>query len=165
MFTDKMKKKAQMEIMGLAIIIILVSLAMLFIVQFVILRQPTDIKEKFTHKQLAKNTINTMLSTTSNCKFISIEDLLIDCAEGGFIQCPGGNSCTHSSSIIQEVLDNTLDKWNKKYYLTIKADNEDIKGLPSFGEQPCPGEKTSSAPCCFLPTQIGTMNINLDICG
>jgi hypothetical protein len=160
-------KKAQMEIMGLAIIVILVALAMLFVVQFIVLRQPSEIKKTFTHKEMAANTVNTLLSTTTNCRQLSISQLVQDCAEGGYLICPddpnnpNSNSCTYSRDIIQQILAATLDEWNKDYYLTINVKNENV--LNPFGQQ-CPGEKISSSPCCILPTGAGPMVINLDIC-
>ena len=153
--------KGQMEIMGLVIIIILISLAILFVLQFIILRPQSDLRESFTHKEIAANTVNSMLDTTTDCRDMALSQLLIDCTEGGYIQCPTGNSCNHASNIINTILEGTLDQWNKEYSLTIKAENQDV--LTPFGNQ-CIGEKTSSAPCCILPTAAGPIQINLDIC-
>ena len=175
-----MKNKSQMEIMGLAIIIILVALAMLFVVQFVVLRQPSDIRKTFTHKELASNTVNTLLSTTTDCRELPVSQLLKDCIEGPFIDCDppcifdaeantmtcpkesGLTSCDHAEMLTQQILENTLEEWNKDYYLTIKTEN--INVIPAFGSA-CPGEKITSSPCCILPTGAGPMIVNLDICG
>ena len=63
------KRKSQMEIMGLAIIILLLTLAMIFVVRFVILKGPSDIKKGFTQTELASNMVNTFLKSTSrNCR-------------------------------------------------------------------------------------------------
>ena len=166
---SKNSKKAQMEIMGLAIIIILVALAMLFVVQFVILKPQPDIKKAFTHKELAVNTVNTLLATTTECRDLSLSQLLKDCAEGGVIQCTGGSlSCEYARSIIEEILTDTLDVWNKDYYLTVtvQEQQQDQDVIPPLGE-PCPItiEKITSSPCCILPTGAGPMRMNLDICG
>jgi hypothetical protein len=162
-YIDKMrKKKAQMEIMGLAMIIILLALAMLFVVRFVVLRPPEDIKKTFTYETLAQNTLNTMLLTTTECGDRPVLRLLIDCAEGGFIQCPQStNSCTYSQDVIEEIITHTLEEWNKDYYLTIKIGDDDI--LLPFGS-PCPGESTTSHPCCVLPTGYGQLITTLEIC-
>ena len=74
------KRRAQMEIMGLVIIIILIAIGMLFGVQF-LLKKPTarptaSVKESI----LAANFLNAMLSTTTDCYDRSMRDLLQDCA-------------------------------------------------------------------------------------
>ena len=168
MKTKTMKtKKSQMEIMGLAMIIILISLAMLFVVS-ILLKPSSDIKKTFTHKELASNTVNTLLPTTTGCKDgLSVSDLLIDCAESGVICCSSNeqgdcikNSCDYAEEVIGEILTNTLDVWKKEYELTIpRLDNM------KFGTSSCSGEKITSAPCCILPTDFGPMKITLDICG
>ena len=45
MFTNN-NKKGQLEVMGLAVIMILISLAMLFVLQFIITDEGTDIKKE-----------------------------------------------------------------------------------------------------------------------
>ena len=161
----KISKKAQMEIMGLAIIIILIALAMLFIVS-VVSKPSEDIKKTFTNKQLASNTVNTLLSTTTGCRDgLSVSQLLQDCAEGGIICCLYSNnnqcienSCVHAEKVIDEILTNTLNVWNKQFELKLPRINR------KFGTS-CPGEKITSSPCCILPTDLGPMKITLDICG
>ena len=110
------KSKSQMEIMGLAIIVILAALAMIFVIQFIVVKQPTDIKKAFTHKELAANTVNTLLSTTTDCKELSIAQLLEDCAEGALVSCPGGDSCAYAEQVIDGILEETLVEWNKEFY-------------------------------------------------
>ncbi|MEE9525084.1 MAG: hypothetical protein V3V78_00575 [Candidatus Woesearchaeota archaeon] len=155
----KYKKTAQMEIMGLAIIVILLSLAILFTIQFIILKEPSETKQSFTSKQLAANTASTLLTTTTGCSDQPISALLIDCAESSLEQCSGMNHCTYVKQEIQEILNSTLDKWNRKYYLTVNTDTTQI----AIGEE-CSGEKTTSQPCCILPTKYKPVKINLDIC-
>ena len=49
-------KKSQMEIMGLVVIVVLVTVAMLVAVQFIVIREPSELKKAYTHSQLAINT-------------------------------------------------------------------------------------------------------------
>lgn len=153
-----------MEIMGLAIIIILISLAMLFVIRFIAIKEPGELKKTYTHKELAANIANTILMTTAkDCKGQDMTSLIQDCANNhplGLIECDDGTtrSCDYIDTVIQEILDKTLESWNKEYYLTIKSAGIDIS---KFGA-PCPGAKTSSSPCCPIP--IGIV-VNLDICG
>jgi hypothetical protein len=75
-----MKKKSQTEIMGLAIIIILIIVGATFVIRFIISKEPADYKKDFTHAELAINMINTFLETTSeSCKKLSMTELLQDC--------------------------------------------------------------------------------------
>ena len=68
-----------------------------------------DVKKEFTHKELAANTVNALLSTTTDCKEHPISSLLTDCAEGndygGFIECEDGStSCTYAEETIDKFL-------------------------------------------------------------
>ena len=47
-----MKRKSQMEIMGLVIIIVLLMIGMLFVVKFTILDKPKTVKKSFAEKKL-----------------------------------------------------------------------------------------------------------------
>jgi hypothetical protein len=155
-------KKAQTEIMGLVIIVVLVSLAMLFVVQFVVLKEPSTLKKTYTHKQLAANTLNTLVRTTTMCKGQEINQLLRDCAayssSGGIILCENGQgSCEFVRNAIYEILHNTLDAWNKEY--AFYASIADI----GFSNGNCTGERqTKINP---IPTDAGVMTLRLDICG
>tara|TARA_B100000315_G_C14425095_1_gene517425 strand:- start:7 stop:633 length:627 start_codon:yes stop_codon:yes gene_type:complete len=75
-----MKRRAQTEIMGLAIVIILIVIGMTFVIRFIIAEEPVDYKKDFTHSELATNMLNTFLETTSKgCKQLSMTELLQNC--------------------------------------------------------------------------------------
>ena len=59
MFMDKMKKnkKSQAEIIGLVIIVLLIVMGLLFVVKFVVLKEPSDIKEEFVHSEDRKSVV------------------------------------------------------------------------------------------------------------
>ena len=152
------KKKAQMEIMGLAIIVVLVALAMLFVVRFVVLKSPTEIKKTFTYTQLSANTLNTLLKTTTGCKGQDVTQLLQDCAASENIICEDGNSsCYFVNKTINGILEQTLVKWNKEF--VFNATLTDI----SFVKGSCLGERQSKL--YPIPTDAGVMIVRLDICG
>jgi len=157
-------KRSQVEIMGLAIIIILITLALIFVVRFVLSRKPADIKEEYTQAQLASNMINTLLRTTAKeCSSSSFTELFQDCADAypdGTIDCDTGEkSCSYLESKIGDIFDNTLRKWRKDYYFKAVAGTNT---LVSDGNV-CPGAKTHKE--FPIPSSATTINIKLDICG
>lgn len=160
-----MAKKSQMEIMGLVIIVILVALAMLFVIQFIFLQETSDVKKTYTHTQLAANMLNSITKTTSkSCKSQDLTKLLQDCAayrsQGGLIVCDDGSkSCGYVENAIGEILDDTLNTWNKAYNLT--ADAAQI----SFAEGSCRGERQTEIYPIPVPELSTPMILRLDICG
>ncbi len=140
-FFDKRKGnlRGQMEIMGLVVIVILISLGMLFMVKFAIDDDPA--KKIFTRKGLAYSTVSAVMKNTiedSTCfapgittRPIAIgSELFDDCslyiankpddaAESGagfsLYQCQGEHSCRFLRDHITLNLQNTLGTWNKKY--------------------------------------------------
>jgi hypothetical protein len=163
-------KKAQMEILGLAIVVVLIVLASLFVVRFVLLKEPDDFRGDFVQSQTASNMINTFLKTTAvDCSKISMTELLQDCARGEGIcclNCYDGDtlndvySCQFVQDAAAEVFSETLDVWKMKYYFLAYDDqtNPEIE----LGSA-CKGAKKSKT--FPLPIDGGTMFVKLDICG
>ena len=153
-------RKSQMEIMGLAIVVILITLIMLFVVRFVVLRQPAEYKKEFTQTELASNIINTLLKTNApDCSDLTFTELFQDCAEGQSVSCNSDvpNSCSYIEAKTNYILDNTLKKWNIGYEFNAFTSTENIFQLGS-----CPGEKKSKR--YPIPTSMLTLYITLDIC-
>jgi hypothetical protein len=113
-----MNRRAQVEIMGLIIIIILVAVAMIFVLQFTILRKPETLKE-YSHSAIGNNMLTSLLQTTTGCHGLTVTDLFKDCAKTGWpgeIQCPDSlKSCAYLNETIDFLFTNTLDKWGRSY--------------------------------------------------
>ncbi len=132
------KVRGQMEIMGLVVIVILVSLGMLFMVKFAL--DDTHDKKIFTRKGLAYSTVSAVMKETvsdqscfadgiprlvaigselfDDCSlYFGNYDTLNDRSDQGFslYQCGGLHSCAFLKDHISERLESTLGKWNKKY--------------------------------------------------
>ncbi len=155
-------KRSQMEIMGLAIIIILISLGLLFAVQWMLKAPPTKPVQRAKESVLAANFLNTMLGTTTDCNKRTIRELLQDCAlTGGVTKCDGQTSCTYVRSIIQKLFDETFKKWNMPYHIAMTGATP-IEQL-DFGTKPCPGEREQKTHP--LPVRPGfEITITLEIC-
>ncbi len=153
-------KKAQMEIMGLAIIFILVIFGVLFAVRFVITKPDTDIRMGFQESMLAANMLTAIRGTTTDCKDATIEQLLQDCASTKTIVCNGKGSCSTASDAIGEIMKETLEKWKKAYNFSITGMAEVSK--ITFGQGDCSGEK--EVKMHPIPTRAGTITIRLELC-
>ncbi len=155
-----MASKAQMEILGLAIVVILIALAMLFAVQFFLLKpvsEPTKtVKESF----LAANFLNSCLGTSTKCFDRNIKELLQNCALGGSLNCPGNiNSCLYSRQEIEKMLDSSLGLWKKSYFFNIDG----LAGGFSIGDA-CKGEKEYEEHPVVVRPGFDIL-LSLEICG
>ena len=151
-----------MEIIGLAIVIILITLAMIFVVRFVVIKKPAEFKKAFTQTELASNMVNTFLKTTSrDCNGLSMTELLQDCAQSQAIYCENGMvSCRYVNETASLVFADTLESWNIGY--EFKAYLEEQNPILGQGKA-CIGEKKSKL--FPIPTAARTLYVKLDICG
>ncbi len=133
-------KKGQMEVVGLVIIVILITLGLLFLAQFALKDKPE--KKIFTRKGLAYSTISAVMRTTVPAGTCMNEagqpvgdplslgkDILEACTQvqlaGGRYQCQGQNSCEFFRETTNQLLQGTLGAWNKRY---------DFSAVVLFGE-------------------------------
>ncbi|MFW5746215.1 MAG: hypothetical protein ACOCWQ_01550 [Nanoarchaeota archaeon] len=160
---DRMGKKGQTEMLGFAMVILLVSVGMLFVISFIVLRAPSDIKRVFTDKQLAVNMNDALLSATTSCNGMSFEDLITDCAENGDVVCPGGlDSCMFVQTELQHVFGQTLEVWGKSYRYQVYLQNTPEEPLVKLQQGTC--NKELEPGIFYLPTDRGTIFVRLDIC-
>lgn len=133
-----MNRKAQMEMIGIVVIVILVTLGMLFMAQFAFKEDKT--KKVFTAQGLAASTLGALFKTTvtdPDCvqEFGAAalpqigEELLEDCAlnyetskDNGYslYTCGGVHTCKFLENRTTSLLVDTLGKWGKKYQFSAK---------------------------------------------
>lgn len=121
------QKKGQIEIVGLVMIVILVTLGLLFLVTFSL--KPKE-KSLETTELLISSTMAALMQTEVYCNYsseegssvlyLSIEkELLEDCAvnhEGGYKYfCDNQPSCTFLNKTIRNLLNKTLGTWHWSY--------------------------------------------------
>jgi len=155
-------KKSQMEIMGLAVIIILLALGMLFVVRFLILEEPNQIKKSFTQTELASNLVNSMLKTSSGCLGMTVNELLEDCAVSQVPQiCESGdNTCKFVNFSLNLIFYETLVKYGNISFNFVSYLNKDIVVQISNGD--CSGER--EAKHSYIQTDKGILTARLEIC-
>jgi len=125
-------KKAQMEIMGLAIIVVLLSVGMLFAVSYMVRRPQSDIKKTYTYSETASNLLGAVLKTSSDCSQTTFSELFYDCGRGGILRCTEDqNSCEYLEENMQKILDATLKniKYEFKADVTLTAGESESKIL------------------------------------
>lgn len=157
-----MNRNAQMEIMGLVVIVVMLTLSMFFVISFQAQVPEKKIKQTFDNDQLASNFILAFLKTSAGCRNYDMQDLIQDCATEEKIRCGGFNSCEKVNTTVKYLLEETLAKWGKDYKFTIEGTNEPIE----FGVDCGPGipRKLSLQPITLYP-YTKTAKIKLVMCG
>jgi len=156
-------KKAQVEIMGLAIIVVLIVLGMIFVLKFRIADEPIQYKEQFTQAKLASNTVASLLRVTSNCNGLSMTQLLQNCSQNpadSQVICFGESSCSFFEDASRQIFSETLEKWNVDYEFTVF--NKDDNPFISLGRTCLSDKKSKLFP---IPTENEIVFVKMDICG
>ncbi|MBU0459514.1 MAG: hypothetical protein KKH52_00490 [Nanoarchaeota archaeon] len=179
-----MNRKAQMELIGLVVIVILITLGILFMAQFALKEKPT--KKIFTRKGLATSTMSAIMKTTvgpeegcllsGNYQLQLQEKILEDCAlsppDSAYAptyQCRGLHSCEFFRTFVEERLNQTLGEWNKRYefksYLLEGESPQDLFDPIISKRGKCPKTKDRDTSSPFpLSTRAGLVESILYIC-
>jgi len=180
---QKKSRKGQMEIIGLVVIVILITLGLLFLTQFA-LKDGSDYNKKvFTQKGLAKSTANSLMKITitepdclsqegSTVNLRLDRDLLRDCAMhyptslDSRYYCQQQHSCDFLEAFISEMLEQTLGTWGKRYEFTAQLNGYgQIDTLISINAGTCNNrEKDSSGKIPLRAEEIGLVESELIIC-
>ncbi|MEM4259656.1 MAG: hypothetical protein QXG00_00310 [Candidatus Woesearchaeota archaeon] len=139
-------KKSQIEIMGLAIIVVLVAIGtyLFFTLSSHI---PKHTPKNYIDDKLAQSYLLALLDTQIDCGGIpySIQEFIVDCNKEKRIICNGFTSCQQINKTIELILNKTFLVWNTKYRINIenphytysyKCNRTSIQGITS--NQPIP---------------------------
>ncbi len=161
----KKNKKSQAEIVGLVIIVLLITIGFLFVVKFIIMKEEPDTKKSFVHSELASNTLNVLLKTTTNCEGSDVTELFQDCASPvSRIECDGDSSCDKVNEVVESILSETLDEWNNKYEFKAEISGSDELLIPTYGG--CDRNLDKESSTYYILIDGGrTLYVTLDICG
>ena len=182
-------QKAQTELIGLVMVVMLISVSMLFIIRFVPVNQQSGVKESYEQSQISSNMISSILETTVRCEQqdinIRMADLFKNCAlfenyncipdnaespqqDNWFEVCmehePGPDSCTLLNCTMKLIFKNSIEEWGRKYQFTAYALN-DLSGrgpITNISNSECLYDKESEI--YPLPLNPGTLILRLDIC-
>lgn len=145
-------KKGQIEVIGLAVIVILIIVGGLFFVRLYIMKPSSQSKD------IESTTVNNLLSAllkTTICENNDVFEGIKSCYEKTLV-C-NQEACKFTQDKVKEILNLTLTQYD--YKLEIKADNEIISGF-SLGS--C---KTGIAAAPYsIPSKGVSYDISFKIC-
>ena len=165
------KKRSQAEILGLAVVFILIVVGILFYIKYSAKEADTS-KQEFLESNMASNMLNSVLKTTTQCKDATVNDLVQDCAYARAITCTAfsceygtctatSDSCTYLSDFIKNAFNRTFDAWGEIHYYFSISNNAGVNLISPAGIV-CSGEK--EAEISYIPTRAGTYTVELSIC-
>jgi hypothetical protein len=117
------KKSAQLEMIGLVIIVIIVITALLIFAVYKISHPVKNLQKTYVNNEIATNLLISMMWTdVEECPVYKLKDLVIDCAKPvPSKRCGDRPACEMANKTIAEILDNTLVKWEMSYNLSIDS--------------------------------------------
>jgi len=178
-------KKAQAEIIGITIVMVLIMVGIIFVIRFVVLPDNSTIKQSFDRNQFAANFIDVTLKTSTNCRGFEMTELVQHCFESGGSQglspndfcpsdpliCPGGcSSCDFLNTTFELILNNSLQKLPQFGYDIRMCEwdsfsnncTQDIIG--SFSQNSCFLKRNYDSKQQGIPTDVGLRVIQMNIC-
>jgi len=171
------KKRSQMEIMGLTVVIILIAVAMLFVVGKMVNRPQSETIKSYLDQEIAANMLNSLLKTSTEdaCRGADFTELFQDCASNypGYIRCKPNNepSCQYLENMINNtILKNTTTKWKIPHRILAWVEGQEDSPILDLIYQDCTPEQIGylyegiEAKLAPIPTDVGTLNIEFDIC-
>ncbi len=177
MWKKDWKKRSQAEILGLAIVFVIIGVGLLFYMKYSG-SQSSAVKQSFVESNTASNMLNSLLKTTTKCKDATVNDLVQDCAYAKAINCMSfgtesdnpvpqttSDSCTYLYDFIKSAFDKTFKEWgDMNYEFSIYSQNGALTSsfpLRSNADV-CEGEKQTET--SYVPTRAGTYTVELSIC-
>ncbi|MBW2979889.1 hypothetical protein KY360_00550 [Candidatus Woesearchaeota archaeon] len=172
-----MKKKAQMELMGIAIVVLIVSMIMVFVLSSVSRRKPEEHRERYAESELATNVVKTLLyATAPDCYDMTFNELIQNCVENFAspsqrVQCEdyyARDSCYYVLGETGDILSTTLGKWQVDYEFRVVWGNMNRFGTTSptnLSVGGCPADSISQRTRPYtVTTGAGVANIMLYVC-
>jgi len=158
---NKKNKKSQMEVLGLVVIVLLISVALIFFITVSLKAKPSTTKVTFENKLLSTAMINVILGTTTSaaCGYGEMRTAIIDMFEENNFCVP--NSTSYVEERISEIFSKTLDEWQKDYVFLIYEEGREYSPLINITKAEKPLNVEASI--YTLPSKGRNIMIRLDI--
>jgi hypothetical protein len=115
-FNKRKQKKGQIEMFGLAVIVILISIGFFIFVSFKSNQKPENVQKEFTTDKMADDFVLSILQVSvAECPQFSINDLIIDCVRDNRLECGFVKSCYALNRSINIMLNKTFEVQGRKF--------------------------------------------------
>ncbi|MBW3010632.1 hypothetical protein KY335_04715 [Candidatus Woesearchaeota archaeon] len=161
-------KKAQMEIMGLVVIVLILIVAMMFVLFFATREKPGEGIKEFDEELHSFNTVSALLHTNVPFRGLQVQSVIEMCMWNDIWVGPAHTMtpCEYSSSAIAYMLSNSLSYINQDYHLYVYSDLDPDYYRINIKSDDSPGLCTGDIYSATQPLTYagGTMYVVLDIC-
>ena len=158
-----------MEMLGLAIIVILLALGIYFVSKFTLARpQELSQTQSFQYKTLGVNFVNTLLSADANCTgavtFTTLLENIADPTSTGILTCPNADIEQYFNQSARKILADTLDVWDYEYEFNVDFPAAAQKQRITINHECLSTSDAESSPIFPIPTEIGAIRVQIKIC-
>jgi hypothetical protein len=130
----KKTKKAQMEMIGIALVVVIIIIGFLFVLKSMS-KPPAEVQAGFVRAHIAQDVLNAMSIADANCGGLDMTELIKACVEGEReVAC--GDPCIVFRDSVQVILSSTLEKQKLPYRFRVykqseppKDESESVSGL------------------------------------
>ncbi len=173
-----MNKKAQTEMIGLAIIVMIMLVGMVFAMKFLV-KNP-EIRSELSDKQIGIAFLNTLLSDkleVDECKGgVELKEMIQDCSSEIPNHCGDGTTyCDKAKEVAATIFRDSFEEREKPYlFRVMQVDTHDKPCTDSFLKKMIELPETTLHKCSEgtdrvlvnypLPTDYGTIFVCLNIC-
>ncbi len=159
-----MAKKAQMEILGIAVVILIIIVGLLLMIMLISPFEQRSVIVDVARTEMGANTLNTLLKTNTGCRQMTVSELITDCVDGPNADCSGADSCEYAKTITAFILKQTLTAWRVDYqYNVLVPSGADFEAKPEMNIQTrqCTQKDHFEQP---IPTHVSMVKVSLDLC-
>ncbi len=162
-------KRGQGEILGLAVVVVLVIVGFMLALRFWLNEPKDDTTTVVIDRQLSSSMIATLLNTNLDCKDVTLSEVFQDCAQQGstFEYCsdpgnPRRRACDEAEHVTGIILERTLKRWDRGYLLSVRTASEEKFNHSNLG---CGiGLSDAEKEKFPIPTKSGTIYLELTVC-
>ena len=111
------RKKGQIEIFGLAVIVIMLSIGLYLVVVLKSKNKPPTFQKDYVTDKLPSDFVISMTQVTIDAcdQNYNLGNMLKDCATVHRIQCSGHSSCELANNTISRILNQTFFEWDYSF--------------------------------------------------